>query len=306
MQWGELNTNGDSVPVAETQTIHIELTAAPCPGAEKRHSRFADAADKMKRECFALLVLVAGVSYANAADFMPVLAPQPAQEEQPDRWKFSFSPYFWIAGITGDTAVFGLPEVHSDQSFGDILRDIDFGFMGAGEARYGRFSVLTDISYARITSDSATPRGVFADSVALKQETFTAMLGLGYTIFEDQQARLDVVGGAKLWWTETTISFNGGPLDDVRGRDEATWVDGLVGFRGVYSITSEFYLTGWGLIGTGGADLDWDVMAGLGYKWQDSISAVTGYRALGVDYSNEGITNDIVQHGPILGIVLHF
>ncbi|MDE1993517.1 MAG: hypothetical protein KGI75_13515 [Rhizobiaceae bacterium] len=242
---------------------------------------------------------------AMAADVMPVIASAPTTQPT-DHPTFSFSPYFWAAGISGDTAVFGLPEVHSAESFGDILKDVDFGFMGAGEFRYGQFSVLTDLSYARVTSDSATPRGVFADSIALKQETFTGMLGVGYTILGDGQSHLDVVGGAKLWWTETTISFRGGPLGGVSGRDEATWVDGLGGFRGVYSITPTVYLTGWGLVGAGGADLDWDVMGGLGYKFKDSISGVMGYRAMGVNYSNDSLINDIVEQGPILGLVVHF
>ncbi|EKJ95059.1 MULTISPECIES: hypothetical protein [Hyphomicrobiales] len=259
----------------------------------------------MKRHLTVLAVLLAAAAPAGAADFLPAYAPQPV-EERPDHWTFSFSPYLWIAGITGDTAVFGLPEVHSDESFGDILKDVDFGFMGAGEARYGDLSILTDISYARVTSSDATPRGIVADSISLKQETFTAMVGVGYTILENEQGRLDAVGGAKLWWTETTIGFHGGALDGVSGRDEATWVDGIVGFRGVYSLTPTWYLTGWGLVGAGGADIDWDVMAGVGYKWKDSISAIAGYRALGVNYSSGGLTSDIVEHGPIVGLVFHF
>lgn len=250
----------------------------------------------------ALLLLALPV---EAADALPAFAPQPV-EQQPDRLTFSFSPYFWIAGISGDSAVFGLPKVHINESFGDILKDLDFGAMGAGELRYGKFSVLTDLSYVRITSDAATPRGVLADSVALKQETFSGLLGVGYTILGDEQSRLEAVGGAKLWWTETTISFRGGPLGNVSGRDDATWVDAMAGFRGVYSITPNVYLTGWGLVGAGGADLDWDLMGGVGYKFKESVSAVVGYRALGVNYSNGSLTNNIVEHGPILGVVLHF
>jgi hypothetical protein len=101
----------------------------------------------------------------------------------------------WTAGISGDTAVFGLPEVHINQSFGDILADIDFGFMAAGDARYGPFSIVTDIEYVRITSDAATPRGVLADEVDLKSVTFTAPVGAGYTVLEDPNGRLDVIGG---------------------------------------------------------------------------------------------------------------
>jgi len=31
-----------------------------------------------------------------------------------------------------------------------------------------------------------------------------------------------------------------------------------------------------------------------------------GYRALGVNYSDDTLTNDIVEHGSILGVVFHF
>lgn len=249
--------------------------------------------------------ILAAPVVVKAADIAPVLAPQPRPDD-PDKWTFSISPYFWAAGITGDTGVFGLPEVHVDESFGDILSDIDFGFMAAGEARYDRFSIMTDIIYARITTDSATPRGVFADEVDLKTETFTAMIGAGYSVIDEPQGRLDVIGGVKIWYTETTISFSGGPLGGVSGTDDATWVDAMAGVRGMYSITPSVYFTGWGLIGAGGADLDWDVLAAIGYKWNDAISAVAGYRALGVNYSNDTLTNDIVEHGPILGVVFHF
>lgn len=250
-------------------------------------------------------VILAVPVVAQAADIAPVLAPQPRPED-PDKWTFSVSPYFWAAGITGDTGVFGLPEVHVDESFGDILSDLDFAFMAAGDARYDRFSIVTDIAYVRVTTDSATPRGVLADEVDLKQETFTAMIGAGYSVIDDPQGRLDVIGGVKIWYTETTISFAGGPLGGVSGTDDATWVDAMAGVRGMYSITPSVYLTGWGLIGAGGADLDWDVMAAIGYKWNDAISAVAGYRALGVNYSDDTLTNDIVEHGPILGVVFHF
>lgn len=249
--------------------------------------------------------ILAAPAVVKAADIAPVLAPQPLPDD-PDKWTFSISPYFWAAGITGDTGVFGLPEVHVDESFGDILSDIDFGFMAAGDARYDRFSIVTDIIYARITTDSATPRGIFADEVDLKTETFTAMIGAGYSVIDEPQGRLDVIGGVKIWYTETTISFSGGPLGGVSGTDDATWVDAMTGVRGMYSITPSVYFTGWGLIGAGGADLDWDVMAAIGYKWNDTISAIAGYRALGVNYSDDTLTNDIVEHGPILGVVFHF
>jgi hypothetical protein len=79
-----------------------------------------------------------------------------------------------------------------------------------------------------------------------------------------------------------------------------------VGLKGNYSITPEIYLTGWGLVGAGGADIDWDVAGAIGYRFNDRIAAVAGYRALGVDYRDDGFVFDVVQQGPILGLVVRF
>ncbi|SDI49161.1 hypothetical protein SAMN05428953_102101 [Mesorhizobium muleiense] len=61
-----------------------------------------------------------------------------------------------------------------------------------------------------------------------------------------------------------------------------------------------------GLVGAGEADIDWDVAGAVGYRFNDRISSVIGYRALGVDYSNDGGFLDVVQQGPILGLVVRF
>jgi hypothetical protein len=55
-----------------------------------------------------------------------------------------------------------------------------------------------------------------------------------------------------------------------------------------------------------GADLDWDVALTLGYKFTDTISAVAGYRAVGVNYNNDGFVFDVVEQGPIIGVAFHF
>ncbi|MCA1444604.1 hypothetical protein I6F07_31355 [Ensifer sp. IC4062] len=241
-----------------------------------------------------------------AADVLPALAPQPQPEESPEGWSFSFAPYFWMAGLEGDTQLFGLPTVEIDPSFRDIFSDLDFGFMAAGDARYGRFSLFTDINYVKLSTDAATPRGIIAEKVNVKAETFTALVGAGYAFVDESNVRLDVIGGAKVWSVDTTISLSGGILGGRSRSDGDTWVDGLVGVRGLYSFTPDWYVTGWGLVGAGGADLDWDVLGAIGYNVNDQISAVAGYRAMGVDYSNDGFTYDVIQHGPIIGVAIRF
>ncbi|QFY64103.1 hypothetical protein FZ934_24420 (plasmid) [Rhizobium grahamii] len=244
-------------------------------------------------------------SSAFAADILPASTPQPVPQST-NGWSFSFSPYFWAAGLDGKTQVFGLPTVDVSENFSDILSDLDFAFMAAGDARYDRYSVFTDISYARVTTDSATPRGVIADEVSLKSVTFTAMVGGAYTLYEDQQTRFDILGGARFWHVETRIGLSGGLIGNLSQSDDANWVDGLIGFKGSHSFTDRVFVTGWAMIGGGGADLDWDALAAIGYKINEKVSAVAGYRAQGVDYNHDGFTYDVIQHGPILGVHIRF
>lgn len=232
---------------------------------------------------------------AVAADVSPLLIGEPRPAEAEGGWTFSVAPYFWIAGLSGDTAQFGMPTVHIDSSFSDILGNLDFAFMAAGEARYDRFSVIGDVIYTKLSADAETPLGILASDVDVTSESFSGLLGLGYAVLDGPDGHLDVVGGIKLWSVETTISLSGGLLGRREASDSATWVDGVVGLRGKYSFTPEIYLTGWGLVGGGGADIDWDVALGIGYDFNDRVSAIAGYRALGVDYSDDGFLFDTVQ-----------
>ncbi|USJ27768.1 hypothetical protein [Ensifer adhaerens] len=248
--------------------------------------------------------LVAGT--AKATDIYSPMTPELQQTTTESGWTFSFAPYFWAAGLSGEVAQFGLPAVDVDASFSDIFDHLEFGAMAIGEARNGPYSIFADVMYTKISGQSGTPRGVLATDVELTSETFAGLLGAGYSVIDSDAARLDLVVDMRVWSVESELSFHGGVLDGRTRIDQATWVDGLAGFRGTYSLTSEIYLIGWGLVGAGGANLDWDVAAAIGYRFNDTISAIAGYRALGVDYSNDGFVFDVTQQGPMLGLTVRF
>lgn len=127
------------------------------------------------------------------------------------------------------------------------------------------------------------------------------MVGAGYSVLEGPSGHLDIVGGIRVWSVDVDLSSSGAVLDGQSFNDGATWVDGLIGVRGNYSFTPQFYFTGCE------ADLDWDVAGGLGYRINDRFSATVGYRALGVNYSNDdGFLFDTVQQGPIMGLTIRF
>ncbi|NGO51066.1 outer membrane protein [Allomesorhizobium camelthorni] len=242
---------------------------------------------------------------AGAADLIVAAAPEP-QPVAESGWTFSVTPYFWAAGLSGELSQFNLPVVDVDASFSDIFDNLDFAAMLIGEARNGPYSLFGDLIYVKLGASSDTPLGIAADSADVDASTFAGLVGAGYSVLEGPTGRLDVVGGVRVWSVDTDISFSGGILDGQTRSDGATWVDGLVGVRGNYAFTPNFYATGWGLVGAGGADIDWDLMAGIGYNINETFSATLGYRALGVDYSEDGFLFDVVQQGPIAGLTIRF
>jgi hypothetical protein len=264
----------------------------------------------MKSGIAGILACVGALSLAEtamAADIYTPMAPEAKEVVTESGWTYTVAPYFWAAGIEGEVAQFGLPTVDVNVKFSDLLDHLDFGAMAIGEARRDRYSIFGDIMYVKISGEPGTPRGIFAQSVDVSAETFTGLLGAGYTVLEGSSGKLDVAVGARVWSVSTDISINGGILGGVSGSDSATWVDAVGGLRGTYSFTPKIYTVGWGLVGAGEADLDWDVAGGVGYRFTDKVSAVLGYRALGVNYSNnDGFVFDVVEHGPILGLAVRW
>ena len=246
---------------------------------------------------------------AAAADVTAVMTPEAQQVETESGWTFTVAPYFWAAGLSGDVGMnIGRfqPTVDVDASFGDIWDHLDFALMAIGEARHDRYSVFSDLIYIKLSGSAGTPRGIVADEAKVDTETFAGLLGVGYSVLQDNTGNLDIVGGVRVWSVDTTISLSGGLLDGRSTSDGDTWVDAVGGVKGTYFLTPNLFLTGWGLVGGGGADIDWDVAATVGYKFNDTFSSVIGYRALGVDYSNDGFVFDVVEQGPIIGLAVKF
>ncbi len=257
---------------------------------------------------FSLAAFIGSQHAAVAADIplTPAVPEFDKQEIKPDGWRFSASPYFWAAGISGTAGQFGLPPAKMQSDFGSLFNDLDFSFMGIIEGHYDRYSLFSDIIYTKISTGGQTPLGVFSKSVDVTSQTFSGFFGGGYSLLENGRSRLDAVVGGRVWYASTEISFNGGLFDGHSGRDSAAWVDAVAGIRGKYFLTDDLYFSGWGVVGAGQAKIDWDVAGTIGYQFRDNLSAVAGYRALGVDYSHDGFVYDVVQKGPILGMVFHF
>jgi hypothetical protein len=78
------------------------------------------------------------------------------------------------------------------------------------------------------------------------------------------------------------------------------WFDPYVGLRGRYNFNKVFYTAVRGEIGGFGvgSDLMWEVEGVIGINLTRCIFTEVGYRALSVDYENDGLLFDTITHGP--------
>jgi hypothetical protein len=139
-----------------------------------------------------------------------------------------------------------------------------------------------------------------------------------WRLVDSDEVSLDLMAGGRYWDVQNDIDVEvtvaGGGLAgitlsrELSGSDGATWVDPMLGAKVRIDTTTPVYFTGWGMVGGFGvgSDFTWDAMGGVGYQWTDKFATVLGYRALGVDYEDDGLVYDVVQQGVALGAVFNF
>jgi hypothetical protein len=226
-----------------------------------------------------------------------------------DDWSLSISPYIWGAGLEGSVASFpGAPEADVDVSFNDILKHLDMAGMAIVQLRYQRVAAYMDLVYTSVSADQDTPLGILFDDVELESEIFIGTFGGAYRAIETDHASVDLLAGLRVWSVDTVLTLEGGALPDQEFEHGENWVDPIIGFHGRYQFDNGIFLTNLFQIGGFGvgSDLTWDTFGGIGYQFNDSVSAIAGYRHLEVDYEHNGFVFDVEMSGPVIGMTIHF
>ncbi len=235
------------------------------------------------------------------------IATAPAQAAEP--WQFQIAPYVWVAGLDGDVATLpGVPAASVDASFTDILENLDFAFMIAGEAHNGRFGFFGDIFYVDVEATGSVPGSLYS-SARLESQTLFATAAGFWRPWSDERASLDVMAGARFWSVDTELALGAGILAAKTVSHKEDWVDPLIGLKARGTLGGDRFFQSLNVLFGGfdvGSDLMWDVNINLGYQWTDGFSTSIGYRYLAVDYSDSGFLYDVVQQGPTLALIWRF
>lgn len=246
-----------------------------------------------------LVVLLAGYSAA------------PAESMGDDAWHFQITPYAWLTGQNGRAATLpGLPPADISVDFyEDILGNINMAGMLVGEARKGRFGLVSDIVYSDIEMKDPTPYGVLYSAVNTRSKSWIVSLAGLYRLFEDQSRFLDGLVGFRYWSVDTDMTLFAGLLPERNISNSEDWFDPFIGLKGLSALgKSKFFVSGGVLLGGFGvsSDLFWDASINLGYQWTEGFSTTLGYRYLDVDYEKNDFLYDVAQDGMTLGFFWRF
>jgi opacity protein-like surface antigen len=220
-------------------------------------------------------------------------------------WTYAVSAYGWFndTAISTDTPQ---GQVDADLSFSDALDSLDFAVMGATEARNGRWGILGDLFYFKLSADASTPSGILFSDAEIESEV-TALSGyLTYRVYEDPKLAFDIGAGARAFWLglETTLVGAAAPTE-TSSRDK-NWVDPLLAARLRLTVDKKWF--GALFLDAGGTDdsQSWQALATVGYRLNENLALQGGYRYLEAEWDTQFGESSIEFSGPIIGVTYRF
>lgn len=239
--------------------------------------------------------------------------------EEAGGWWFHSTMHSWMAGIDGDVGIRGL-SADVDASIGDVLDNLDFAYMTHLEFGYNRWGIGLDGVYAKLSSDADFDFGPVRGNAAMELEQAFVTARVQYRLVETGQHSFDLFGGIRWSFLDVdtdihaAFSFDRPALQRFNGSGSRRfdfsedWVDPIVGFRSIIGLSDSWFFQVAGDVGGFGAasDLTWQAVGAIGYRFTPNVSVLLGYRALGVDYEDDGFKIDTVNHGPALALGFKF
>jgi len=132
------------------------------------------------------ILTAAILSLTVAASF----GPSTVAAQESDSWEFRVTPYLWMLGMDGTTAMLG-DDVPVDASFSDILDLLNIALSVNMELSKGKVFFVLDAMYAALETDFEAPGPVAGD---INIDLIIADLAVGYKVNDN----FDLYAGARL------------------------------------------------------------------------------------------------------------
>jgi opacity protein-like surface antigen len=143
----------------------------------------------------------------------------------------------------------------------------------------------------------------------VRSQSATIQASALYRAYTDANISLDVGGGIRFWNLNNKLEIQPGLANlYIDHRQTEMWVDPTLGARlglklgGPWSLTLAGDIGGFGV----GSRFSWQAMSTVNYAWNENWTLKAGYRALHVDYRNDGFLYDVTMHGPAIAATYRF
>lgn len=231
-----------------------------------------------------------------------LLAAMPVHAEE---WKHELAPYVWGSAMEGTTGVGGVT-AEVNLSFGDLLDNLEMGFMGMYRGTRDRYSVTVDTVYMGL---GATERGRAGQAKAdIDVDQLALAVAAGYALTDS----LVVVGGLRYNDVSAEVEVTGPLGNTADAETDESWVDPYLGLQYSARLSEAWSLTLYGDIGGFGvgSDFAWQGIATFRWQFSERIGALAAYRYMQMDYESGSGSGrfeyDMAFSGPALGIVFTF
>ncbi len=253
----------------------------------------------MKSTLFTFAASLAAAGTLSAGPM--VMTEIPAELPREDGgWAFEFVPYLWMPDLDGTVGIGGLSSA-VDVSFGDIADNLDMAASGMFGVRKGRFGLLTDFLYLKVSPSFDPPGPLFSRGDLTLKQTMVDLKAT-YRAVQKPNYFMDIGVGARYFDLDLDLEFRPGLAPGVGASGSEGWWDAVGGVRGQWSFTDRWFLTYLADIGGGSSDLTWQAMAGLGYRFTDAVHVTLAYRYMDYDYENGGFKYDLTTQGVGVGL----
>lgn len=222
-------------------------------------------------------------------------------------WTFAVTLYGWAPALTTDVDTrFG--DVKSRLSRSDLISDLDFAFMGTFEARRGEWALIGDLVYSDISEDAPTPLGELFRKAKVSTELSLFSGYAAYRAYESDRGAIDIAGGFRVISLDVDVKLIARRARENRSQSlSKTWVQPVVGVRGILPLNESWSLRGFADIGgTGSKEYSWQVYASLDYSFNARWSALLGYRYMEIREPISGRDTRLRLDGPVLGVTYRF
>ncbi len=222
-----------------------------------------------------------------------------------DSWTGAISIYGWFPGLHGTVgALDHNASIHS--SFSDVFHVLKGIIPIAVEADKGRFVMPVDFFWVKLGINNGIPLNDFGQTsinTHLTESIFTPKVG--YRLYNGEHFKVDALGGIRYWYLGLNNALVPSGLSNSRS---ANWVDGLGGARFIVPFNDKASILISGDAGAGGANLDYQVLGTLNFKFTQHLGMGVGWRYLYEDYrpSNHQFVYNTTMSGALAGFYYTF